>query len=461
MSYHHILARCIGVPLNIEQSKLDLLASEVFLKLMLDASTLDRSASTPITESNFAISAPDNVCVIPVHGSLVNKNGAGSSGVTSYAGITRQIQYAVQAKMNGEELDTLFFDLSSGGGESQGNFPLSDLIYSLPSKFGLKTIAFTDSTAASACYAIMAACQKTYCVDTSMIGSIGTLMTLMDATKADDKAGLKYTILRSKADKAAYNPHESISEKVLAESEALLKVWDDKFNNIIMKYRPQITMEILTELNGKCVTGTEALKLGLVDAIVSSADEIFTELKSDSTEVEPDEDDAPIYMQFPSTNSKIGNSMNLEQALAQLVEVQSQLDMLKASNNLNVQKAVQDERTRTLNILEARTTFGVSEKTALNAVKQGFTLDQTTSMFTEIKAALDDQTAVITGNINANAQQGQGPQGVGAGSVTAQTLQELANKQQPQGQTVAGGTLSLDAVFKAMSDIGAERLGVA
>lgn len=453
MSYTHILARCLGEPLNIEQSKLEVLTSEVFIKLMLDASQLDRSEPTPPTVCD--CKPPKNTVVIPVHNSLVNKNGAGASGVTSYSGIRNRINGIIMQNMGNseeaeEKIENIIFDISSGGGESAGNFPLTDLIKSLPTKYGIKTYAFSDSTAASAAYAIMAACEKAYCVDTANIGSIGTIMSLIDVTKADEKNGVKYTILRSKEHKAGYNPHEVASEEVINEAQALLKVWDDKFNSLMLSYRPKLTMETLTKLDGRTVTGVEAVELGLADKIVETIEDVFSELHSLQSKAEAAK--SAVTTQFPSTYR--GNTtMNLEEALNEVVRLKSENETLKASATLDLKQAVQEERQRTVKVLEAQSAFGVSAAMALNAISKGYSLDMVTDLFTEAASNKAESTAVTTTSPAPTSA---------AGSVDAVSLQHIASlgSQQTKAESniLGGGVFGLNDLVSAMAEIGAENL---
>lgn len=451
MNYQLILARCLNEPLNIEYSKLDLLTSEVFIKLMLDSSSIDRTNPTPKTEVPSDLKVPANTVVIPVHGSLVNKNGAGSSGITSYSGIRNQIVHAID-----EGVNNIVFDISSGGGESAGNFALTDLIHSLPSKYGINTYAFTDSTAASAAYAIMASAQQTFAVDTANVGSIGTIMSLVDMTKADEKAGISYKILRSKDSKATYNPHEKISAKVVSEATSLLKVWDNKFNNIVLKYRPAMTMETITSLDGKTVPAEEGVSLGLVDNIVSSIEDVFAVINStDSTSAKATKPIADNLSAISSITT-IGNNMTMtyEEALNKVVDLQAKLDSSIASTQLEIRQAVAQDRERGLKIFEARSAFGVSEKTALNAYSKGYSLDMVTEMFTEIKASQDANTSVTTINPAPTGSNGS------IDKIAMSHIHALGQSQVKAEDAIIGnGTLTLSDIMAQMANIGAEQIG--
>ena len=483
MTYALILERCLDQPLNITQSKLELLTSTVFAQLLavskdikiefaLNSETgvktpveenLDRTESTS-RPAPMDFQAPLNTATIYVEGSLVNRNGAGSSGITSYEGIRTQIESIIQRNSNSDytPIKNILFRIGSGGGESAGNFPLTDFIKSLPVKYGIHTYGFTDSTACSAAYAVLAACEKTFAVDTAQVGSIGTVMSLVDVTKADEKQGIKYTILRSKSEKAAYNPHEEISKSVLTDAKTRLKVWDDKFNNLMHSYRPQLSLAAIDELKGKSVAAEEGVTLGLVDTIVNSIDDVFAAIRAD-TVVTP-EKAKEVKLKSPLTKT-VGNTMTFEEALQQNMQLNAELQALKDSRTLDISSAVVQERQRVTSIMTAKTTFGVSDSTTLNAITKGWPLDMVSSMFQEVAASKAADTAIVTGGgAAAPGQQVQAQQAAASLDNSANKglnfLQTMTNSGQTYGveKDLAGGAFSMADMLQQMNQIGAETI---
>jgi ClpP class serine protease len=148
-------------------------------------------------------------------------------------------------------------------------------IREIPKKHGIRTFAFTDGYAASAAYGIASATQTIYAMPTSRLGSIAAIRTLIDMTKADAEEGLKYVLLRSKEDKALYNPHEEISPKVLEKAKSDLALLDSAFNSLVMKNRGNLSLEAIIGFQGNTYFGSEAVQLGLADALVETFDEVM------------------------------------------------------------------------------------------------------------------------------------------------------------------------------------------
>jgi ClpP class serine protease len=362
----------------ITAEKLDILTSSVSLKL-LAGEGIDRSQPTP---ENTAVNTDKRIAVIPVYGSLVNKNGAGSSGMTSYQNTKSRTMQAVQ-----EGIKHIVFDVSSPGGEAAGAFPLADFINTLPTKYGVNTYGFTDSQAASGGYIILGAAQKVFATDIADVGSIGAVMSLVDVTEMDKADGIKYTILRSKDAKAAYNPHEVLSEKVVKDLQAKLQIIDDKFNSSIVKYRNgKLSMATITDLAGRTVTGTEALALGLVDSVVTGIEDVFAEIISGTTPVSK------------TSNITTNRSTTMsEVTLEKYVALQDELAAVKESSTLEVAKAVKAERNRCTKIMESASTFNVSTDTIVKAVSKGWGLDMVADYFSDLAEAKDALSAIQTG----------------------------------------------------------------
>ena len=81
--HHRLLTRLINTPLAISQDKLEVISSNVSLKL-LAGQALDSGVAAPTDKT---VATEGKTSVINVFDSLVSKGGAGESGFTSYSSI--------------------------------------------------------------------------------------------------------------------------------------------------------------------------------------------------------------------------------------------------------------------------------------------------------------------------------------------------------------------------------------
>jgi len=366
--YHRLLSRLYNTPLAISQDKLEIVSSEVTLKL-LAGQALANGVAQPTTKE---VSSSNSVAIIKVFDSLVSKGGAGESGFTSYEGITRQIKSAVA-----DGVSKIGFYIDSPGGEAFGTFPLANLIASLPTQYGVETFSFTDGAMHSAAYAIGSAAQRIYATESSSVGSIGTLITLVDKTEADAKDGYKYTILRSKPEKALGSPLEGYSEEAIAKYQTILEEMDAIFNETVASQRATLNVEDIIAMKGASFMAKKGLELNLIDSIVASFDEVLS-------------------IESSLNQPKRGKTMQLEELKAQLSAKEQELATMQAQVTGTVAKAIADERARCLDILSAASTLKISQEQAIKRINAGTTKEDSLEIFTAISEAIGSASAIET-----------------------------------------------------------------
>lgn len=384
-SYSHLIPRIINTPLAITAEKLSIITEEVAIKL-LAGQEIDRSSPSV---DGFSSDKKKRTSVIQIKGSTVAKSGVGSSGITSYESIQRNIKNCVA---NGDT--SILLHIHSEGGETAGLFPLTDYINSL-SKQGVTVYGFTDTYALSAGYAILASCKKVFATRVAEVGSIGVIASLVDLTKKNELEGRSYTIIRSKPDKAVVSSVEPTSNKMLTVLQQKVDQMDSEFDSNMSRYRgKKLNEETIVSLKGKSIPAFEAVEIGLVDKIVLGIDEVIDlmDAKTNEGSVQPETNtNTSLY----NEEIKMADSTSNDVA-AKLVALESELTTLKGSQNLAVTKVVEEERQRTLKILEAGKTFSVSQDLVLKAIEKGYSLDMVSDMFSTLKASADSATAIIT-----------------------------------------------------------------
>lgn len=403
MRYARLLSRLYNTPLAISQAKLDVITSQVTMKLLAGEGIPSLGADSPFYQDNSgrdtsAEEAP-KVAVIRVFDSLVAKNGSGDSGVTSYESISRQITDAVSAGV-----DKMVFYIDSPGGEVAGLFGLAKTIKSLSADYGIETIAVSDGMITSAAYVIAAACDKVMATSSTIVGSIGVIMTLVNTTAADKRQGYKYEIIRSKDEKALLNPHEQFSSKGIEDAVKMLGTLDTIMNETVSGFRPQLSVEKIITLNGNTVLGEEALQLGLIDEVVDSYSSVIADISTSAKSK---------TSKISSTTSGANMSVTtLEEALAENIRLSSELDATKQKVALGIAQGKADEQARILGILEASDTFKLPMATAVKRIKAGTSIQDTVEMFESIKEAIQMANPIGSESLSGTVQHsltGQAP----------------------------------------------------
>ncbi len=105
-----------------------------------------------------------------------------SCGNTGYEQIEEELTLAEDQGAVG-----VLLNVNSPGGSSAGNIETARLI----AETTLPVVAFTDDLMASAAYALSAGAQRIVAAPSAQVGSIGTILPLIDESAAWDKLGVK------------------------------------------------------------------------------------------------------------------------------------------------------------------------------------------------------------------------------------------------------------------------------
>lgn len=375
MKHLLLLSRLYNTPLAIDQGKLDILHTNIGIRL-LENSPIP-SLDTPAKAKQYSF-PNSKIAVIDIFGTLLSKGTVGDSGSTNYGYISSRIQEAINSQAK-----TLIFNIDSPGGEVGGAFSLAYFIKSLPQKYGVSTIAVAEGNANSAAYLLGSAAQKFYATKESLVGSIGVIAMLVDMTKADEQNGMKFEVIRSKDEKGLINPHEPISDAIKNDMASKVMSLDRLFNETISMNRG-ISVANIMDTKGKSFMAEEALSIGLIDGIISSIEELTL------TKV---------------TKMSDSTSNNLD---AQYMALQKEKISLETNMASKIEAARIEEQARILAILEASNTFGLPMASTITVIKANYSKEQALTMFEMVK-----QTAQLA-NPTPNASNNQGFLGFGA-----------------------------------------------
>lgn len=287
--FARVASRLFNAPLMLRPEKAEMLCAALVDRLgiakldridgtSLEASQLRLKASDwlddeePVTPARRQYTVERRVARVPVNGTLVHKLGGVSpwSGMTGYDCLEKVIADA----QDNREVGAILLDIDSPGGEVAGCFAFTRKLATMGARGGGKPIvAFANEMACSAAYAIAASCDVVMTTDTGMVGSIGVYTMLVDMTKGLDKNGLKVTMVRAGDRKARGGPYEAADDQTM---DKLMGWVDDTwriFIDHVAAHRP-MSAAAVKALKGDWFTGSDALDIGLVDA-VDSPEAIF------------------------------------------------------------------------------------------------------------------------------------------------------------------------------------------
>lgn len=289
--------RLYNSPLAIERFKNEVLCEFAQARLSgrrptkIDATSLEvASVRAEADDARFfsngvrkVFRSDNDIAVIPVRGTLVQRASwlDAESGLVGYNDILTQ----ARAAYTDPEIKGMFIPFDSGGGECANMFACAEELASMAAAEGGKPIyAFLDERACSAAYVLASAADKVLGRREVIGGSVAAIINVIDKSKAFEKAGLEPIVIRAKwADRKARGQN---GEKIDADTISKLGELVDEVSQQIVEFVSAmrgLTEASIKDLRGEIFSGTDLVKLGLMDDIVSEREAwamLRTEIRS-------------------------------------------------------------------------------------------------------------------------------------------------------------------------------------
>ena len=171
--------------------------------------------------------------------------------------------------------------INSGGGSPYHSETIYNEIMYLKSKYPQKKLySVWEDVAASAAYYIASSADEIILSRSSIIGSIGVLMSNYDIRGLADKVGVKDRTLHAGRNKIAYSMFHDVTPEQEAHVNAVLKDLHGHFIQAVKDGRGKRLKNDPDLFTGDYWTGTEAIELGIADRF-GDMNTLKRELKTD------------------------------------------------------------------------------------------------------------------------------------------------------------------------------------
>jgi len=242
---------------------------------------IDMSMSRPLDEAPFrkvCLSATDEdaetqVLRIDIHGvisdEVVPSLLLADSRDTSASAALRKIRAATKD----EDILGLYLDVDSPG----GGVTISDELYDALCRFRESdtnrfVFVHMGDLCCSGGYYLSAAANWIMARPTTTTGSIGVIMSSVNAAELAHKIGLQPVTIASGTNKSMLNPLEPINPEHIKILERPVKQLHERFVEIVAKGRGLPIEKVREIADGRILSATDALECGLVDGIGQVAD---------------------------------------------------------------------------------------------------------------------------------------------------------------------------------------------
>lgn len=274
MKYSHIISEVCRKPWAILPEKLAIIAQ--FLRMSAAGEKLSEEEIQSSMSAGPRVSPKGSgaVAVIPVYGTISRRMNMMSkmSGGTSIEQLTSSFRQA----MSDPSVKAVVLNVDSPGGSVDGVPELAAEI--LSARAQKKTIAVSDTMAASAAYWIASACDEIVVTPSGSVGSIGVFAVHEDYSKALEAEGVSVTLVSAGKYKTEGNPYQALS----GEAKDALQSDVDKFYGMFVKAVAQgrgATQESVRSGygEGRMVMAQDAVKAGMADR-VGTLDQVLSDL---------------------------------------------------------------------------------------------------------------------------------------------------------------------------------------
>ncbi len=243
----------------------------------IDLTEISHRIQKPLENNDHGFSVVGSTAIIPIQGTIAKKMNlfhSISGGVS-----TELIAKNLDEVINDSAIDSIIFDIDSPGGTVEGTFELADLIFKHRDK--KRMVAFSDGIMASGAMLLGAAVGDIFISsETVNTGSIGVITSHVDISKAEERAGIKTTIITAGKLKAIGNHFEPLSSEARSEIQARLDFLYGIFISKIAEFRGTTADKVLNKMaDGQIFTGSQGIDAGLIDGIRTFED-LLEEVKT-------------------------------------------------------------------------------------------------------------------------------------------------------------------------------------
>lgn len=215
-----------------------------------------------------------SVAVLPINGVIAQKMNLvmKSSGGTS----TEEFGRTFDAAVRDPGVGAIVLNVDSPGGSTYGVQELSSKIHS--ARGSKPIVAVANSFMASAAYWIASSADQIVVTPSGDVGSIGVLALHEDASKAAEKSGVRYTIVRAGKFKAEGNSLEPLGDEALAFFQRRVDEVYAQFTADVARNRGTTPAAVRNGYGqGRAVGAEEAVQTGLADRI-GTLEDVVAEL---------------------------------------------------------------------------------------------------------------------------------------------------------------------------------------
>ena len=226
------------------------------------------SASSAVYEEEYVSGeGPTKIAVVPVEGEIASADStvAGTQPTATPEGLVDALQ---QAK-DDESVAAVVLEVNSPGGGVTASDEMHQSILDFKRSSGKPVIVSMGDTAASGGYYISTAADKIVANETTLTGSLGVFIPLLNFSEAAQKYGVTQEYIKSGKFKTMGSSWKDLTPEERKIFQSIVSEEYDRFVQVIVEGRGLPEERVREIADGRIYSGEQAKELGLVDSFGS------------------------------------------------------------------------------------------------------------------------------------------------------------------------------------------------
>lgn len=208
----------------------------------------------------------DKIAIVDINGLILNTRPKGflSEGTNPVADLQEKLRLAA----NDPDVKAVILRVNTPGGTVTASDVMFREVERFKKRTGKPVVVLMMDLATSGGYYVSLAGDHLIAYPTTITGSVGVIVQVVSLQPALSNIGITADAITSGSNKAAGNPLAPFTPDQRQTLQALVDDFYAKFRNQVRTHRPQIPADQFDMItDGRVFSGTEALKLKLIDEI--------------------------------------------------------------------------------------------------------------------------------------------------------------------------------------------------
>lgn len=255
-------------PTSFDESGLAAIYPGAWARVQADA-TFART-SKPQVAATRAVSTPDGLAVVAVHG-VITKSASVFSEI--FGGTSLDMLQATMLQLRDDRtIQSIVLHVDSPGGGVYGVDEAAELIGEVAKR--KRVVAFTDGMCASAAYWLASAAERIVATPSAELGSIGVYALHADISGQLSQDGVVVTLVKAGEHKAESHPYAPLSDDDRAAMQSRINSYYALFTKRVARGRGVSVDQVRGEAfgEGRVMGAPQAVSAGLADDIGTFTD---------------------------------------------------------------------------------------------------------------------------------------------------------------------------------------------